>query len=98
MRESICSFMAQLYELDWGYTVRVNIKENVKKEGVIVYGYRTGRIGLSFRDKHRIGAYDLVIDAALVEIVHADDRYKLKEKVGDQAEDIFEGARRFRRI
>ncbi len=95
--------MAKLYELDWGYKVRITEGEHVGKEGIVVMGYRNnGKVEVCFlpqpalAQRHHTCAH---VQPSAVEILLAKDIYGLKEHLPEvNIEDIFEGARWYQRL
>ena len=95
--------MAKLYELDWGYKVRIKEGEHEGKEGIIVMGYRSGRVHVCFAAVPTIGSLHrscATEDAINLELVLRQDPFHIGAQLEEHEEtdDVFEGARRYRSL
>ena len=93
--------MAELYQLDFGYTVRVLEEGKYQgKEGIIVCGSDILKIGLLLNPPYTGRDPDIMINFSHLELIVAADKYQLRKSARERpgVVDIFEGARRFRSL
>jgi ribosomal protein L24 len=74
--------MAKLWQLDYGYKVRVLEGEDKGKEGWVVYASDRGYICINTRKVPKDNSYQITEYPSNLEILSIDNPYNVKQKLG----------------
>ena len=85
-----------MYQLDYGYEVRILEGKHKGKTGFVVMGSTHGDIGINLRKKPKIGDYQTRVNPSDLEIVSMENPHELNFSFGDLS--VFQCARLMVRV